>query len=179
MFEFTAEDLKANKRGQLSRSQNEWLKSIARGTRSFSWMNSFIAMGFVFLGLCIVLGLSLQNERSRATLLSDPMNLIVLIGSVPLILGILALAIFLNHRSANRLENSVLSTASGTVRLDHDSSGESGITSYYVFEGKKRFNFGDEMSAVFKEGEKYKVYYCKSGMYEFVMSYEQLIQHPT
>lgn len=174
MFEFNAEDLKANKRGQLSPSQKEWLKGIARGGRSFSWTNSFIAIGFVFLGLCIVLGLSLQNERSRAALFSDPLNLIVLIGSVPLIAGILALAIFLNHRSANRLENSVLSSASGTVRLDHDSSGESGLTSHYVFVGKKRFTFGDEMSAIFKEGEKYKVYYCKSGMYEFVMSYEQV-----
>ncbi len=37
MFEFTEEDLKANKRGLLSPSQKEWLKSIAQGTRSFSW----------------------------------------------------------------------------------------------------------------------------------------------
>src|SRR4026207_486338 len=108
MFEFAEEDLKANKRGQLSPSQKEWLKGIAQGARSFSWTNSFIAMGFVFLGLCIVLGLSLHNERSRAALFSDPLNLIVLIGSVPLIAAILALAIFLNHRSANRLENSIL-----------------------------------------------------------------------
>jgi hypothetical protein len=154
MFEFTAEDLKANKCGQLSPSQKGWLKSIARGARSFSWRNSFIAIGFVFLGLCIVLGLSLQNERSRAALFSNPMNLIVLIGIVPLILGILALVVFLNHRSANKLENSILSSVSGPVRLDYDSSDESGITSYYVFVDKKRFTFGDEMSGVFKEGGK-------------------------
>jgi hypothetical protein len=174
MFEFTEEDLKANKRGQLSTSQREWLKSIARGTRSFSWTNSFIAMGFVFLGLCIVLGLSLQNERSRAALFSDPMNLIVLIGIVPLILGILALVIFLNYRNANKLENAVLSTASGAIRFDEDSSGESGITTYYVVAGKKKFKFADDMSRTFKEGEKYRFYYCKAGLYEFVMSYEQL-----
>jgi hypothetical protein len=174
MFEFTEEDLKANKRGQPSTSQREWLKSIARGTRSFSWTNSFIAMGFVFLGLCIVLGLSLQNERSRAALFSDPMNLIVLIGIVPLILGILALVIFLNYRNANKLENAVLSTASGAIRFDEDSSGESGITTYYVVAGKKKFKFADDMSRTFKEGEKYRFYYCKAGLYEFVMSYEQL-----
>ena len=145
---------------------------VARGVRSFSWKSAFITIGFTFLGLCIVLGLSLQNERSRAALFSSPVNLMVLIGIVPLILGILALAIFLNYRNANKLEKSVISSASGTVRFDQDSSGESGITSYYVFVGKKRFNFGDEMSGVFTEGEKYKVYYCKSGVYEFVMSYE-------
>jgi hypothetical protein len=174
MFEFTEDDLNVNKRGQLSQSQKEWLKSIAQGTRSSSWTGLFITMGFVFLGLCIVLGLSLQNERSRAALFSDPMNLIVLMGIVPLVLGILVLAIFLNHRSANRLENSALSSVSGPVRLDYDSSGESGLTSYYVFVGKKRFTFGDDISRVFKEGEKYKVYYCGSGVYQFVMSYERM-----
>jgi hypothetical protein len=30
------------------------------------------------------------------------------------------------------------------------------------------------MSRVFKDGEKYKFYYCKSGFYEFVMSYEKV-----
>ena len=173
MFEFTEEDLKANKRGQLSPSQKQWLKSIAQGTRSFSWTGLFITMGFAFLGLCIVLGLSLQNERSRAALFSDPMNLIVLIGTIPLVLGIMALVIFLNYRNANKLENSVLSTASGAVRFDEDSSGESGTT-YYVIVGKKKFKFGEDISRSFKEGEKYKFYYCNAGMYELVMSYEQL-----
>lgn len=174
MFDFTEEDLKSNKRRQLSPRQKEWLKSVARGARSFSWINAFIAIGFTFLGLCIVFGLSLQNEDSRAALFSNPMNLIILLAIVPLILGILALVIFLNNRNANKLENSVLSSATGAIRFDQDSSGESGVTSYYVFVGKKRFTFGDDMSRVFKEGEKYKFHYCKAGLYEFVISYEQV-----
>ena len=173
MFEFTEEDLKANKRGQLSRSQREWLKGVARGARSFSWINSYTAIGFAFLGLCIVLGLSLQNERSRAALFSDPMNLIVLLGTVPLVIVILAVAMFFNYRNAHKLENAVLSTVSGAVRFDEDSSEESGTT-YYVITGKKKFKFGDDMSRLFKEGEKYKFYYCRAGLYEFVMSYEPL-----
>ncbi len=173
MYEFTEEDLKYNRRGQLSPSQKEWLKMIARGARSFSWKGAFITIGFALFGLCIVLGLSLQNERSRAALFSDPMNLIVLIGIIPLILGILALAIFLNYRNANKLENAVISSASGVVRFDTDSSGESGITTYFVIVGKKKFKFGDDMSSTFKAGEKYKFYYCKAGLYEFVMSYEK------
>lgn len=174
MFEFNEEDLKINKRGQLSPRQKEWLKMIARGTRSFSWKSAFITIGFAFLGLCIILGLSLQNEDSRTALFSDPMNLVILAGTIPLVMGILALAIFLNYRNANKLENAVLSSASGAVRFDYDSSGNSGITSYYVFAGKKRFTFADDMSTIFKEGAKYKFYFCKSGMYEFVMSYEKV-----
>jgi hypothetical protein len=147
---------------------------VARGARSFSWVHLLIAIGFAFLGLCIILGLSLQNERSRAALFSDPMNLIVLIAIVPLVIGIMALAIFFNYRNANKLENAVLSTVAGIVRFDEDSSGESGITTYYVIAGKKKFKFADDMSHVFKEGEKYKFYYCKAGLYEFVMSYEKV-----
>lgn len=62
---------------------------------------------------------------------------------------------------------------SGKVRFD-EYTGKGGITSYYVFVGKKRFTFGDDMSRTFKEGERYKFYYCKAGLYEFVMSYEHL-----
>lgn len=102
------------------------------------------------------------------------MNLIVLIGIIPLVLAIFALAVFFNYRRANKLENSALSSVSGPVRLDYDSSGESGLTSYYVFVGKKRFTFGEDMSGVFREGEKYKFYYCGSGVYQFVMSYERI-----
>ena len=94
MYEFTEEDLKYNKRGQLSPSQKEWLKMIARGARSWSWKGAFITIGFALLGLCIVIALFLQNERSRAALFSDPINLIILAGMIPLILGVLALAIF-------------------------------------------------------------------------------------
>jgi len=174
IFDFNENDLSSNKRGQLSPRQKDWLKMVARGVRSFSWRSAFITIGFTLLGLCIVIALYLQNEDSRAALFSNPMNLIMFPAIMLLILGILALVIFLNYRNANRLENSGVSSASGVVRFDQDSSGESGITSYYVFVGKKRFTFGDEMSAVFKEGGKYKFYYCKSGLYEFVMSYEQL-----
>ena len=68
--------------------------------------------------------------------------------------------------------NAQIQTAQGKVRLDEE-SGEGGIT-YYVFVGKKKFAFGDDMSRVFKEGEKYKVYYCKAGVFEMVLSLEQV-----
>jgi len=174
MFEFAEEDLKFNKRGQISPRQREWLKMVASSARSFSWKGAFITIGFALLGLCILLALFLQNEGTRAALFSNPVNLIALIAVVPLILGILVLMIFLNYRNANKLENSVLSSASGNIRFDEDFSAESNITSYYVFVGKKRFTFGADMSRTFKDGGNYKFYYCKAGPYEFVLSYEQV-----
>ena len=173
MFEFTEEDLKANKRGQLSSTQKEWLKGVARGTRSFSWSGAFIIAGFAFLGSCITLGLYLQNEDSRAALFANPSNLLIFPVILVVVGGVIVLSIAIAYWNAHKLENAALSSVTGNIRFDEDSSGDVGTT-YYVFVGKKRFAFGEDMSGTFKEGAKYKVYYCKPGMYEFVMSVEQI-----
>ena len=174
MFEFTAEDLKVNKRGQLSPRQKEWLKMIGQGGVRVQSFNIWIAIGFMFLGLCITLGLYLQNEDSRAALLANPVNLLIFPITILVVVGILVLSIVLARWNANKLQNATLSSVSGNVRFDQDSSGESGITTYFVIVGKKKFKFADDMSKTFKESEKYRFYFCKAGMYEFVMSYEQL-----
>ena len=174
MFEFNAEDLKANQRGQVSPRQKEWLKMVARGARSFSWTGAIVIIGFALLGLCMILALYLQNEDSRAALFSNPMNLFMFPVIILVIVGIIILSIALAYWNANRLENAALLSVIGNTRFDESYSSKSNIRSYYVYVGKKRFTFGDDMSRTFKEGEKYKVYYCKPGMYEFVMSFEKI-----
>lgn len=174
MFEFTDADLKLNQRGQLSPSQKEWLKNVARGARSLLRMNAWIAVGFMVFGLCLISVLYLQNESTRAALFSNPMNLLIFPILVLVILGILALSIGLAYWNARKLENATLLSATGNVRLDESYSSKSNLRSYYVYVGKKRFTFGDDVSRKFKEGGKYKVHYCKPGMYEFVMSFEKI-----
>jgi hypothetical protein len=174
MFEFTEDDLKANKRGQLSQSQKEWLKMVGKGGVRLQSFNVWIAVGFLFLGLCLILALFLQNEDSRAALFANPLNFWIFPVLIVVVVGILVLSLLLARWNANKLQNAVLSSASGNVRFDRDSSGESGITTYYIIVGRKKFKFGDDMSGTFKEGEKYKFYYCKAGFYEFVMSYENI-----
>jgi preprotein translocase subunit SecG len=132
----------------------------------------WIAVAFLFLGLCIILGLYLSNEDSRAALLSNPSNLLVFPVIVVVVAGILVLSILLARWNANKLANAMLSSTSRTVRFDEDSSGDVGTT-YFVIVGKKKFKFGEDMSRNFNEGGKYKFYYCKAGLYEFVMSYEK------
>ena len=174
MFEFNEDDLKANKRGQLSQRQKDWLKSVGKGGVRLQGFNVWIALGFMFLGLCLILAMFLQNEDSRAALFANPMNLWIFPILIFIVVGILGLSLLLARWNANKLQNAAFSSASGIVRLGQDSSGESNITTYYVIVGKKKFKFGEDMSSTFKEGEKYKVYYCKAGFYEFVMSYEKL-----
>lgn len=127
----------------------------------------------MFLGLCILLALYLQNEDARTALLANPMNLVVFPITILLVGGILALSIALAYWNAHKLENATLLSITGDIRLDEDASAKGG-TAYFVYVGKKKFTFGEDMSRVFKEGEKYKVYYCRPGIYEFVMSCEQL-----
>ena len=172
MFEFTEDDLKANKRGQLSQRQKEWLKMVGKGGVRLQSFNVWIAIGFMFLGLCLILALFLQNENTRAALFANPSNVWIFPILVVVVASILALSLLLARWNANKLQNAVLSSASGKARFDRDSSGQSGITTYYVIIGGKKFKFGDDVSGAFKEGEKYKFYYCKAGFYEFVMSYE-------
>ena len=174
MYEFTADELKANKRGQLSPSQKQWLKQIGKGGVRLQGFNVWIAIGFMFFGLCLILALFLQNEDTRAALFANPLNVWIFPVIVLVVPGILALSLLLARWNANKLQNAVLSSVSGPVRFDHDSSGESRITTYFVIVGKKKFKLADDMSNVFKEAQKYRFFYCKAGMYEFVMSYERI-----
>ncbi|HSL28494.1 MAG TPA: hypothetical protein VK900_04790 [Anaerolineales bacterium] len=174
MFEFTADDLRANKRGQLSQSQTEWLNMVGKGGVRLQGFNVWIAIGFMFLGLCLILGIYISNEDARAALFANPFNLLIFPAILLVVVGVLVLSILLARWNASKLRSAALSSVSGNVRFDHDSSGESGITTYFVLVGKKKFKFGDDMRGTFKEGEKYKFYYCRAGMYEFVMSYELL-----
>ena len=172
LFDFTEEELKLNQRGQVSARQRQWLNVTARGMRSMSGMNATIGVGFLFLGLCITLGLYLQNEDTRAALFANPLNRLVFPVTIFVVAVILSLSIFSARRQANRLAGAQIQSAQGQIRLAEE-HGEGGIT-YYVFVGKKKFAFGEDMSRVFREGEKYKVYYCKSGVYELVLSLEQV-----
>src|SRR5262245_18256654 len=149
MFEFTEEDLKFNQRGQLSPLQKEWLKNVARGTRSFSWTGAVVIIAFAFLRMCIMLAVAQQNEASRAAF-SDPSFLIIFPVILVVIVGVIILSIALAYWNAHRLENAALLSVTGNTRFDESYSSESNIRSYYVFVGKKRFTFGDDMSHTFK-----------------------------
>src|SRR5688572_24732105 len=72
LFDFTEEDLKLNQRGYVSPRQREWLNMTARGIRNSSWTSVYVTVGFLFLGLCIIMALYLQNEDSRGIICQSP-----------------------------------------------------------------------------------------------------------
>ena len=174
MFEFTEDDLKSNQRGFLTQSQREWLKSIGEGGVRLQKWNIKIAVGFMFFGLCLTLGLYLQNEDSRTALFSNPLYLLVFPAIFVIGGSVFAFSIWLARRISEMLKNAELKVAEGKIELDQEYSSKAAFTSYYVYVGRKKFGFTESMSHIFKEGEKYRVYYVKASAYEMIMSYEKV-----
>ena len=116
----------------------------------------------------------LQNESMRALLFSGPDVFIGLIATLIAVIRLLGLGIFISRRQAKKLQSAQLQSIQGEVTIDQSYSTESGLTSYYLKIGKKRFVFGDDPSGVFKEGGNYRLYYFKAGAYEMILSYEEL-----
>ena len=172
MYEFTEDDLKSNQRGFLTQGQRDYLKTIGEGGVRVQRWNIKIAVGFMFFGMCLILAMYLQNESTRAALFSNPLNILVFPVIIVVVGLVLAFSIWLARRISEMLKNAELKTVEGKIRLDSHFNSGAGFTSYYVFVGKKRFSFADDMSHTFKEGEKYRVYYVKASAYELIMSYK-------
>ena len=133
-----------------------------------------IGLAFVLLGLVLTLGLYLSNEDSRAALLANPLNLLGLATAGAIGVAAIGASVLLARRQASNVAGARLQRAQGTVRFDQDYSPRSGITSYHVIVGDQKFSFADDVSSVFHEGRAYSIYYCKSGPYRLIMSYEEL-----
>jgi len=173
IFDFTPDDLGANQRGYLTDKQRGMLRSTARGIQSCSLSSAVVGMGFVLLGATIILGLYLSNEDSRRALFSSPANLLGLAAALVIGAGAVGLSIVLARRQAASVARAQLKVVHGTVRHDRDYSARSGITSYHVIVGNEKFSYTDDMSSVFREGKAYTIYFCHSGPYKLIMSFEE------
>jgi hypothetical protein len=116
--------------------------------------------------LCITLAVFLQGMDARSFRTLAPQMIVGLCFAVFAVFVITILGIFFSRRQAAKLEVAPLLSAEGVISHGSDFSPNSGITSHYVYFGKKRFSFLDDMSHVFPEGEKFRVYYCKVGQIE-------------
>jgi hypothetical protein len=176
-FDFTEDELQSNKKGVLSPRQKQVLKSMAHGIRASSKSGIWIILAFLALGMCIIFGVFLQGAKEmdvRSLRTLAPQMAIGLCFTVLAVFAITALSVFLSRRQAAKLDLAPLFFAEGVIRHDSSYSEQGGFTSYYVYFGKKRLGFPDDMSHVFPEGAKFRVYYCKVGQIELIMSFERL-----
>lgn len=174
IFEFTAEDLRANERGQLTDRQRGWLRQMGQGIQSCSMASAPIALGFVLLGLVIMLAMYLQNEDTREMLFANPEILLVLAGAGVIGVAAVGLTVILGRRQAKAVTQAGLKVVQGTVRHDRSYSPGSGITSYHVLIGDQKFSYTDDMSDTFREDKTYRIFFSQSGPYKLIMSYEEV-----
>lgn len=165
IFEFNNDDLRFNQRGQISRRQEEWLRRFEPRMRSFAWM-----VVILLLLLFLVLALFLMNEGGYAVRYSNLANRNVLVVIGFGMIGILGMSIFVARRNASGLNEPQLLSVEGRIQIHVDDSGYQVSVSI----GKTFFNVQEDISRVFLEGERYRVYYCISGAYRFILSYEKL-----
>jgi hypothetical protein len=173
-FDFTEVEVASNRNGVLSQRQKDVLKATAHGIRASSKGGIWVILFFLALGLCVTFATFMQGMDSRNFRTLVPQMAIGLCFAVFAVFVITTLGIFFSHKQAAKLEEAPLLSAEGVISHDRDYSQNSGITSHYVYFGKKRFVFPDDMSRVFPEGAKFRVYYCKVGQIELIMSFERL-----
>ncbi|MBE0672041.1 MAG: hypothetical protein IH588_15780 [Anaerolineales bacterium] len=171
-YDFTDEDLKSNRNGFITPRQKEWIQGFAKGISGMQRGNAKIAIVFPFIGLCMILAMSLSNERARAAFLSDPTYLIVLVLVVPFVAGIFAISIYFADRRAARLSEASLKKAEGSVKFDEESSRVG--TTYFVYVGETEFKFGEDVSRYFAEGGVYRIFYCETSMLKLILSHERV-----
>jgi len=171
-YEFTEEELRSNQRGFITPSQKKWIEGMAQGIRRSQRGGFPIVVFFLIVGLGLILGMSFSNERARAAFLADPLNIVVLCATIPVILGIFGLSIFFANRRAARLVESELKKAEGVIRWDEEHS-DVGPT-YFLFLGSTTFKFGEDLSEVFPEGKRGRIYFCETSMLQLILSHELL-----
>ncbi len=173
-FDFTQEELNSNKNGVLSPRQKDGLNAMAYGIRKSSRNGVWIILGFMFLGLCIMAAMFLKDLDLKRLQILGPQLAGLFCLSVFAVLGMIALSLFVSNRQAAKLESAQVFSVEGVVRHDSEYSTQSSFKSYYVYFDKKRFAYADDMSHIFPEGARFRVYYVKVGQIEFIMSYERL-----
>ncbi len=173
-FEFTEDELKSNKNGILSPRQKETLNTMAYAVRKSSKSGVWIILGFSGLGLCILLAMFLSTMDARRLQTLGPQMAVGLCFTVFAILALIALSLFISNRNAAKLESAQVLSVEGIVKHDSSYSDSGSFTSYYVYFGKKYFAYTDDMSHIFPEGAKFRVYYSKAGQIELIMSFEKI-----
>ncbi len=173
-FDFTEEEVQLNRKGLLSAKQKQVLHAMAYSIRSSSKSGLWIVLFFLALGTCIIGAVAYLGKDARNFQTVGLQTLAGLCFSVVAALTIYSLSIFFSYRRAAKIEVAPLLSAEGLISHGSDYAPSAGFRSYYVYFGKKRFSFPDEMERTFPEGSTFRIYYCKVGQIELIMSFEKL-----
>jgi hypothetical protein len=172
-FDFTAEDIDANRGGIITPRQRARLQGMGRGIGGCS-LQGLIGMTILVavVGAFISYGY-LSNAATRAQILGDPANLVILLAAFAIPVAMMLGAYFLSRQRANQLGNATVRIAEGDATIKRTISAHGGAV-YVIKIGTKKFNLLEEYGTLFKQGASYRVYYAKAGPYEPILSIEEV-----
>ena len=177
-FNFTPEDLDANRRGIISEHQRQQLIGMGRGMSKFTDQSVRWLFLFVVVAGGLILAMQFSSAGSSSALLSDPFSLAILFGSVCVVVPlVIALVYFFNKRT----DAAVFNSANGPLLSDEGiakiTNGYSKYGTQYkiVRIGKKEYIALRPYASLFKSGQSYRIYYVKAGaLPEMILSMEEL-----
>ncbi len=181
-FDFTPDDLEANRRGIISEHQRQQLISMGHGLNKFTGKTIIWLFLFLILASGLILVVLFSSAGSPSAFLSefflDPFGMTIQVGSICAIAPLATVLIYFLHRW-NAL--AVLHSAKGPLL---SSEGIASITNGYtrtgtqykiVRIGKKEYINLRPYASLFKSGQGYRIYYVKGGALRgMVLSIEEL-----
>ena len=177
-FDFTPEDLDANRRGIISEHQRQQLIGMGRGMSKFTDQSVRWLFLFVVVAGGLILAMQFSSAGSSSALLSDPFSLAILFGSVCVVVPlVIALVYFFNKRT----DAAVFNSANGPLLSDEgiakitNGYGKYGTQYKIVRIGKKEYIALRPYASLFKAGQNYRIYYVKAGaLPEMILSIDEL-----
>lgn len=173
-FDFTSDDLTANRRGDITERQRALLE---RTGKSISGCSLPMTIGGVFFatGLWGLFSLWLfSNDAIGRELMSNPVEQVLLVGTLLVPAGLMVGAHFWTRGATGGFRHAKLLRAEGEAKL-YAAVTKSGPTDASRLRlGDARFTLSGRLAGLFEEGTAYRVYYVKSGPYWKILSAERL-----
>lgn len=178
-FTYNEADLDANRRGLISDDQRQRLRNIGSSIQGASRRGVWVIAGFVIFGVCLMSAVyTYYSAPDFLATISNPSNLLACAFAGLLIVAIVAYSVWQARRNSAGLTDPKLQVlqTEGKADVRKVTYYSRGVPhSYYaVTVGDKTFKWMEETATLFFTGTPYRIYYCKSGPYEQVLSIDQL-----
>lgn len=176
IFNFTPDDLRANRAGTLTPRQEELLENFLSG-RQKSILRMFIVylVGFSLLIFISLLAPVALGNRELDSLIAKDLPIFVLV--ITTLCGIITFDWILDRWLMRDVTNKKMRKAEGiaSVKSRVIPGGAEPYTDYYLFLGQTRFHFSYPGQAqAFEDGQHYRIYYVKNYPVPFILSVERL-----
>lgn len=163
-FDFTEEELLANRAGKLSPRQDEWLEEYLGLAKKRGRFAVIVGMGSVVLPFGVAFFAQPNQFLQSLPYLSI---------AAALYLSIFSAFVIVDYNKLRRLNAREVQSVDGIVQLSSKKLGRRGWTAYYVAMEKIRFQIHRDQYEKFQDGARFCVYFLQYPPTHWFLSIEQ------